>query len=252
MLRLLSWNLFGLSDDHLDVRTEAAMFVALLGGPPEVVLAGGPITPPPDVLMFQEVVERSHVAHLRPHLTAAGYTLVPAEPHPEREYYELIAVRQPQGIVSTDRVRFGSAQGRELLRVETEVDGQRHLWLTAHIESLQSGAVQRMAQSVTVLEALAAFDGPAVFAGDTNLRETEAARIAQNHTLTDAWEACGASPAERWTYTSQRTRRGNRYDRIWGGGVRFSGFRCLGRDDVTLARQPPSDHLGVEVRLEAT
>jgi len=250
-MKLLSWNLFGLSDDHLDLRTEAAMFVALLGGRPEVMLARGDIPAPPDVLMFQEVVERSHVAHLRPHLRAAGFVMYPAEPHAEREYYEVIAVRAPHRLVKGDVVPLDSAQGRELVRVEAECDGQRWLLMTGHLESMQVGHRQRLEQVRHVLAQLDAHEGPAVFAGDTNLRDPEAAQIEVDRPLPDAWEACGARPPERWTRMSGRTGRGQRYDRIWGANVRFSGFRCVGRDPVTPDGQPPSDHFGVEVAVRA-
>jgi endonuclease/exonuclease/phosphatase family metal-dependent hydrolase len=251
-LRLLSWNLFGLSDDHLDLRTEAAMFEALLGGRPEVVLARrGAVPPPPDVLLFQEVVARSHVAHLRPHLTAAGYTVFPEAPHAEREYYEVIAVRPPLRVQEGRVVPLDSAQGRELVMVRTLLGDVPWLWMTAHLESLELGARQRLAQVPFVLAQLRAHDGPAVFGGDTNLRESEVAVLEEEAPLPDAWEACGAPPGERFTRISGRSGRGQRYDRIWGSGVRFQGFRGLGRDPVTPSGDPPSDHLGVTVQVRA-
>ena len=61
----------------------------------------------------------------------------------------------------------------------------------------------------------------------------------------DAWEASGAKLAERWTWVVPGSSRKARYDRIWGSGVRFRDFRCIGRDAVTPDGQPPSDHYGV-------
>jgi endonuclease/exonuclease/phosphatase (EEP) superfamily protein YafD len=244
-VRLLSWNLFGLSDDHLDVRTEAAMFISLLGGLPEVALRGPPPPPPPEILMFQEVTERTLHAHLRPHLTAAGYILVPSTPRP-RGYFEVLAVRAPLRVVATRISSLGGSMGRELVEAVVEGDA-RWLLLTAHLESLPSGSAQRMVQARTVIERLRAHDGPAVFAGDTNLRADEAERLKP---LLDAWEASGSPPSDRWTYVSRSGRR-NRYDRIWGRGVRFSGLHCIGRDAVTPDGQPPSDHSGIVVTVEA-
>ena len=45
-LTVVTWNLFGLEERHLDERTEAACFHLLMERPP-------------DVLLFQEVVDRS-------------------------------------------------------------------------------------------------------------------------------------------------------------------------------------------------
>jgi len=248
-IRLLSWNLFGLSDDHLDVRTEAALFLVMLGGPPGRMLLRSELPPPPDILMFQEVVERSYLAHLKPHLLAGGYVLFPPDPHPEREYFEVIAVRSPHEVISWERQSMDSAQGRELVSVVTEVDGMRCLWMTGHLESMAAGKPRRINQSLEIVRRLRSHQGPSVFAGDTNLRDAEMALVEQGGPLSDAWEDSGAKPSERWTRISGSTGRGQRYDRIWGHGVHFSDFGCVGREAVTPDGQPPSDHLGVEASL---
>ncbi len=244
-VRVLTWNLFGLSDEHLDVRTEAAMFIALLGGTPEEVLQGGRPPPPPDVLLLQEVVERTWHAHLRPHLTAAGYTILPLAPRP-REYFEVIAVRPPFVVTGHQVHKLTSDQGRELVEVTAERDGESWLLLTAHLESLRAGSALRMQQARVVLERLANHAGPALFGGDTNLRAEEAAQLPVS---CDAWEACGGKASERWTWGHGKgsRSRGARFDRIWGAGVAFSGLRCVGRQPVTPDGQPPSDHVGVLV-----
>ncbi|MCO4745264.1 MAG: hypothetical protein KC912_10795 [Proteobacteria bacterium] len=243
-MQLLSWNLFGLEDAELDERTEAALFISMLGGLPEQVLASAePPAPPPEILMFQEVVDRSLDAHLRPHLSAAGYTLVHSS-RDQREYYELIAVRAPFSIVDSRILPLDSAQGRELLEIDAECEGKLYRLSTAHLESMQQGKRLRMGQTRFIVDRLRAWQGPALFGGDTNLRVAEAEAIGG---LPDAWEATGSVASERWTRVSERTQRKARYDRIWGHGVRFSGFRCLGREPVTPTGQPPSDHLGVRV-----
>ena len=48
---------------------------------------------------------------------------------------------------------------------------------TAHLESLREGAGLRERQLSYVVERLTSAHGPAVFAGDTNLRDAEAARV---------------------------------------------------------------------------
>jgi len=245
---VLSWNLFGLSDDDLDVRAEAAMFISLLGGTLEDVVSGRVAEgDPPEVLMFQEVVERTLYAHLRPHLGAAGYTLFPEEP-PEREYFEVLAVREPLEVASHQVSPLPTFMGRELVEVVAELGGERWLLLTAHLESMKVGREERMEQARRVLDLLRRHDGPAVFGGDTNLRKKEAEELGP---LPDAWEASGAPAAERWTRIKDCGQRA-RYDRIWGSRVRFSGFTCIGREPVTAGGDPPSDHLGVVTRVRAS
>lgn len=209
------------------------------------MLASGTAPPIPDVLMFQEVVDRTLAAHLRPHLTAAGYTILPTRA-PEREYYEVIAVRAPSVVVAHDVVALETEQGRELVEVVVEREGRRWLLLTGHLESLRGGARLRMDQAARVLERLRDHGGPAVFAGDTNLRQTEADRLGP---LLDAWEACGSPARHRWTWGQRRSKA--RFDRVWGHGVTFHDFGCTGRDAVTAGGDRPSDHLAVRVEARA-
>ena len=72
-MKLISWNLNGLDDRNLDVRTEAAMFQILLGAPIESAVIEGFKPNVPDIILLQEVVERSYHAHVMPHLKAAGF-----------------------------------------------------------------------------------------------------------------------------------------------------------------------------------
>ncbi len=224
------------------------MFRLMLGDSPErALLSGKRPPPPPEIILLQEVVDRSLHAHIRPHLTAAGYTLTKLRPM--REYYEIIAVREPLRVVEEQVVPLDSGMGRELTRVVAEADGQRWLILTAHLESMREGSRRRLAQAQAVLQQLRAWDGPAVFGGDTNLRVAEAESLGP---LLDAWQACGAEPSQRWTYISSRTGQGTRYDRVWGNNVAFSGFRTIGDEPVTGDGQTASDHLGVEVSVAAS
>ncbi len=239
-MRWLSWNLNGLDEAHLDARTEGALFTALLGGPPErVLMSGAPPPPPPDGLLFQEVVERSLVAHLRPHLKRAGYTLFP-DHLPDRSYFEVIAVRAPHEVARfTLEALPGSHYGRELLGVEL-TSGLRVY--TGHLDSLREGSSARKQQLRFVLERLA--DGPALFAGDSNLRDAEVGDLGR---AADAWEAMGSQSRHRITWPG---RRGMRFDRAYVSGLTVTGFRTLGRERLPQTGGPPSDHLAIEVTLQ--
>lgn len=236
-IELVTWNLNGLDDDALDERTEVAMFTILLGAPPEVALAGGPPRPPPDLVLLQEVVDRSLRAHIAPHLRAAGYQLFPTEP-PDRGYYEVIAVRG-RAVLGADVLRFPrSGQGRALLRVR--LPGLTVF--TAHLESLSAGAAVRLEQAAFALDQLRAA-GPAVFGGDTNLRDPEWAKLDATG-VRDAWEDAGSPRALRATWNTAR------YDRVWtAGGAACVGFERIGGTPLASTGCTPSDHLGVRVRI---
>jgi endonuclease/exonuclease/phosphatase family metal-dependent hydrolase len=236
-LQLVTWNLNGLDDHLLDERTEAAVFEMLLGGDPESVLAGPPPVPP-DVIVLQEVVERTFRAHLAPHLRAAGYAIAPSEP-PARGYFEIIAARG--GMAAAQSLPFPrTGQGRRLLRVQL---ASGLTVFTAHLESLAPSRAVRVEQAGRVLDLLRDA-GPAVFAGDTNLREAEWDGLDTN-SVVDAWEQCGSDPATRATWSRYR------YDRVWlAGGPVARAVTRIGARPLPAYGLPPSDHLGLRVVLD--
>lgn len=234
---LVTWNLNGLADQHLDERTEAAITEILFGGDMLAMLESGRPPDLPDVVLLQEVVERTYRAHVVPHLRAAGFAIVPSEP-PARGYFEVAAVRE-RAIRKARWVPFPrSGQGRALL--ELELDGITVM--TAHLESLKPGAPVRVEQAAFVLDRLA-WRAPAVFAGDTNLRAAEWDSLEPGGVV-DAWEAVGSPKADRDTWGKAR------YDRVWvAGDLRVTSFRRLGTVDVEGLGEPPSDHVGLRVSL---
>jgi len=236
-LRAVTWNLCGLEERALDQRSEAAVMHLLLR------------SDPPDVVLLQEVVRRSLVAHLRPHFAAAGYTLAPAEPVSDSEYFCAIAVAPRLRPTSAWRRPFpGSRMGRALLGLQVDWGGRDLLVCTAHLESLASGRRQRRAQVEVVADALADHDGPAVFGGDTNLRGDVSALLAPREVV-DAFEVLGEpGPRATWWPLDAAGPRGRplRFDRWWLG----PGLRAI---DLQVGRPRPvagtriSDHRYVQL-----
>ena len=240
-LRLISWNIDGLDERHLDERTEAAV---------RMVLARTP-----DVVFFQEVTRRSYFAHLRPWMQGVGYTPAPASLSSQSHYGCMIFVREGLPLLSAERRAFAqSFMGRSLVSARVMWAGQELLLLTAHLESLASGSQDRVRQLDEVMAALAGHDGPAVFAGDTNLRDREVA----GKPLRDAWQLLGAPAATRYTFDtfaipnkSGRTRA--RYDRVFLSDT--VGWTPVSLSFVGMEAVPgagglfPSDHAGLEVIL---
>lgn len=232
MIRVTTWNLDGLDDTDLDVRTEAACFELLLR------------EHPPDLVLLQEVVDRALLAHLRPHFAHAGYAWAPPRPVWEGESGCVVLVRSPLKLTDAWLHRFpGSQMGRFVLGARVAWEGRDLLVTTAHLESLPSSRAERLHQARTVLGVLAEHPGPALFAGDTNLRRAETDVLAG---IVDAWRLAGAPADRRYTWDATGRAR-QRFDQVWlddRSGWRVSDLRLLGRNPPH-----PSDHLALEVDL---
>lgn len=246
-LRVLSWNLNGLESARLDSRMEKACIQMVLGVTLREAMAGAPSPPLPHVFCLQEVVRRVHIDKLRHHFGAAGFELFPAEP-PEREDYSLIAVRPPWTITHSQYVPF---EHSKLARGYTEVHirsagGQEAAVLTAHMESLRSGGEDRTSQTLQIdARLMAAADSarPAIFAGDTNLRESEfVAARAEGCLLRDVFDLAKRPEAYKATWWPEGSRRGYRFDRIWLDPI----SRGVLVDFRTRRRSKLSDHSAIE------
>jgi endonuclease/exonuclease/phosphatase family metal-dependent hydrolase len=244
-VNLVTWNLNGLEDENLDMRTEAAMFQLLLGAPIEKAMLPDFKPNTPDIVVLQEVVSRTFHAHLKPHFQAAGFTLFPQAPS-ERSYFEVIAVRQPMLESSTHKFSY-TAQGRELSTIS--IDGLTIL--TAHIESQKAGASMRLDQAKEILEIMNSHQGAIIFAGDTNLRKSEWETLNQENTkeIADAWITAGSVKKHKITWRMDKYKA--RYDRIWHRGITINKFETFGKEKVSTINQSPSDHLGIRLVFDA-
>jgi endonuclease/exonuclease/phosphatase family metal-dependent hydrolase len=244
-LRVLSWNAEGLNESQLGKRMEKLCLEILIGGDLAAAMAGRPTPPMPHVVTLQEVVRVAQRGYFAPHFRSAGYALWPDGPPGESDHYELIAVRPPWEIEHVERRPFtDSPLGRActIARLRATGSGERVTVMTAHLESLRSGHEPRLAQCREIDRWMR--EGElAVFAGDTNLRESEWAAVKGEVAMRDAFVEAGSPPAARITWRPEDDARGFRFDRIWlAGAIAVKDFRL---------RSCPraSDHEGVEARL---
>jgi endonuclease/exonuclease/phosphatase family metal-dependent hydrolase len=243
-MKLLTWNLNGLDDTFVDERAEAAVFLSLTGATLDQLGHGATPRQPPDVIVLQELTRRTFSAHISPHFRRAGFTIYPDNP-PERELFEIIAVRQPWKIVSGTTVALErSLYGRQLQSVVVDIGPERdHVqFLTAHFDSGTEEGPIRLVQAHQVATAMT---HRSVFAGDTNLRTSEwdfaKDRLGQ---LTDAWEQVGSPPELRRTWTMAD--RGARFDRVWlGPGCVAKEMSSVGTQVLPGLGTAPSDHIGL-------
>lgn len=243
-MEIVTWNLNGLDEQAVAHRAEMAAYEILLGAQPERLLTRAP-RPLPDIILLQEVTARNWT-FLKPHFVAAGVQWFPITP-PEREYFELTAW-SPKGTKLTAEVSDlpETLYGRKLVSVELQFPEFRLKVYNAHFDSGPEARVSkiRVAQGRAVCGLLGS--EPAVFGGDTNLRDEEWSQIVDSaNGVLDAWEAGGAPESARytWQYKSRRAR----FDRVWLSDMfRVEDFGVIGKISGAL---PPSDHLGLRVKI---
>ena len=241
-MQLVSWNLNGLEDRHIDERTEAAMFQILLGVPLEKALVENFKPNTPDIILLQEVVERSYHAHVLPHLKAAGFSIYPQKIS-ERSYFEVMATRLPVINYSQEKFEY-SDQGRELSILELAKNDKKLTIMTAHMESMKPGSSMRTAQAKRILEKMNQSDTPCVFAGDTNLRESEWESL-EPLNVKDAWESTGSLKKHKTTW--QREKYKARYDRVWSCNLDVTEFTTFGYNKIPSIKEPSSDHRAIRL-----
>ena len=238
-MKLVSWNLNGLEDKYLDERTEAAMFQILLGAPIEQVIVEGFKPNSPDIILLQEVVERSYHAHIVPHLKAAGFLVFPPE-IPERSYFEVVAVRGDNINANYESFEY-SEQGRGLTTLKLD----NISIMTAHLESMNPGKHMRVEQAKFILKTMQKV-GPCIFAGDTNLRKEEWEKL-EHGSVQDAWTTAGSAEKHRitWQYEQQKSR----FDRAWLYQLNIQNFETFGKENIASINTRPSDHLGLRIEF---
>ena len=188
-------------------------------------------------------------------MQGVGYRVAPPQLTQRSRYGCLMFTRLPLEVLEARREPFTATQmGRSLICTTARWAGQELLLLTAHLESLREGRPERLQQLETVRAALRAHRGPAIFAGDTNLRDSEIAGM----TIRDAWSELGAPRHARYTFDTfaipnKKGRTRARYDRVFLNA--HPGWSPTALSLLGMAAVPgtggmfPSDHAGIEVVL---
>ncbi|CAM9457247.1 unnamed protein product [Scytosiphon promiscuus] len=252
--RVVSWNIDCLNGENKMARAE------------EVCAILQESEPTPDVILLQEV-DGDMFPVLNTRLGAGGrYRAYPTNVPMGSRYFTIMFVKVCTVTVhNSGREDFpDSRMGRDLATVRAVFNGKPILIATSHLESEKQGSDERKAQFNRVLRRLLAFsEGPAIFAGDTNLREAEVKQEKLAKEAGDMWQLCGADPERRFTW--DMTKNDNhvfgggfqpraRYDRMFVNTEAKDGatsFALLGTERMAPPHSCfPSDHFGLDACFE--
>eukprot|EP00904_Undaria_pinnatifida_P008750 jgi/Undpi1/5004/HiC_scaffold_19.g08356.m1 len=220
----------------------------------------------PDVILLQEV-DADMLAVLSARLGVGGrYRPYPPSIPMERRYFTLVFIRvSTVAVLDSGRQDFpGSRMGRDLTSIRCKFNGKPLLIMTSHLESEKQSSGERKAQFNQVLRKLLSFrEGPAVFAGDTNLREPEVKQEKLAKEAGDMWQLCGANPDLRFTWDTLNNdnlsfdggfKPRARYDRMFVNSQAKSSaksFALLGTQRMAPPEACfPSDHFGLDACFE--
>ena len=244
-MRLLTWNINGLDASFLDERTEVAVFTSIIGTTLDEIAKGARPWSPPDIICFQEVTAHTFRAHVQPHLQAGGYSVLPAS-SPERQTFEVVAVRAPCVVVAHTEVPLEqSVFGRILHLVDIESPLGLVRVATSHFDSGTEAGATRKAQLRQVVDALGA---RGVFAGDANFRKQEWLDMKDQVAVADAWESAGEPASTRFTWVLDDMKA--RFDRVWvAQQLHVASMQPVGDRQIAGIGTRPSDHIGLLVTV---
>ena len=160
--------------------------------------------------------------------------------------------------------------------------GKQIVVASVHLQPFEQGSLRRKEQITTLMAASAAADA-LIFAGDTNMRDSEDATMEESLHLMDAWKVAGASESTRFSWDTMSHMYGEdkkkssewqnlyygaatrayqrRYDRVYIRGsplqqqpvlqVHVPAFDLIANQPVSESRYHfLSDHFGIALRLE--
>jgi endonuclease/exonuclease/phosphatase family metal-dependent hydrolase len=216
-LKLLTWNLDGLSEIPLSQRLEDICSLLL--------------SVDPDVILFQEIIP-AIVRILDQNMMRFGYYCIDLEsistsfPYFCRNYLK-ITLRS--SFIESDFMKFPqSRMYRGMNMFQLQFEQKKILIINTHLESCKESTEERKNQLHQCFNLLLNHSsGPAILAGDLNLRDSEVKSkkefpelkkqlIRNNYQIIDCWEHVGSPPHSRFTWfmNSQPQIRA-RFDRVY-------------------------------------
>ncbi|XP_061598441.1 tyrosyl-DNA phosphodiesterase 2 [Cololabis saira] len=242
-LSLISWNVDGLDTNNLPERARGLCSFLVLYTP--------------DVVFLQELIP-SYIDYLRKR--AVSYMII--EGGEEGYFTGMMLKKSRVKFVESEIVAYPTTQMmRNLLVTQATFKGQKLCLMTSHFESCKGYAEERMKQLRVVMQKMkdAPDDVTSLFGGDTNLRDTEVAKVGLPSSVCDVWERLGKEEHCRYTWDTKANSNKTvpyvsrcRFDRVYFRPAAKEGVPRLAPDHMALVGlekldcgRYTSDHWGI-------
>lgn len=241
-LSIISWNVDGL--DTLSLAERARGLCSYL------------VLYTPDVVFLQELIP-TYIQYLKKR--AVSYLFVEGS---DDGYFTAIMLKKSRvKLVESEIICYPTTQMlRNLLVAQVTFSGQKLYLMTSHLESCKNQSEERMKQLRVILQKMkeAPEDATVIFAGDTNLRDTEVVKVGGLPPgVCDVWEQLGKQEHCRYTWDTKANSNKTvpyiskcRFDRIFlrsaktGPGVTPDHMVLVGMEKLDCGRYT-SDHWGI-------
>ncbi|KAM3850287.1 tyrosyl-DNA phosphodiesterase 2-like [Diretmus argenteus] len=244
-LSVISWNVDGIDTDNLAERARG--------------LCSYLVSYKPDVVLLQELIP-PYIRNLKKWAVHWAYTLIEGG---EDGYFTGMLLKNSRvTLLESEIVIYPTTQmTRNLLVAKVSFKGQE-LWLmTSHFESCKENGEERMEQLRLVMKRMreAPDNVNVLFGGDTNLRDTEVAKVGLPSGVFDVWERLGKQEQCRYTWDTKANTNTRipqicrfRFDRVYLRPATREGVPHLAPDHMALLGQQKlqcgrytSDHWGI-------
>ncbi|XP_048057271.1 tyrosyl-DNA phosphodiesterase 2 [Megalobrama amblycephala] len=239
---IISWNVDGL--DTLSLAERARGLCSYL------------VLYTPDVVFLQELIP-SYIQYLKKR--AVSYLFVEGS---DDGYFTAIMLKKSRiKLLESEIICYPTTQMlRNLLVAQVTFSGQKLYLMTSHLESCKNQSEERMKQLRVIFQKMkeAPEDSTVIFAGDTNLRDTEVVQVGGLPPgVCDVWEQLGKQEHCRYTWDTKANSNKTvpyisrcRFDRIFlrsaktGPGVTPDHMVLVGMEKLDCGRYT-SDHWGI-------
>ncbi|VDH95245.1 tyrosyl-DNA phosphodiesterase 2 [Mytilus galloprovincialis] len=251
-IKLLSWNIEGLSSVNIKERTGAV--IAFIN------------SERPDVIFLQEVIVDTLEMLSRKCL---DYTFIESA---VESYFTVIMVKHKVVQVTDSKIIpfTSSTQGRTLQKVECTIKGLSCLLMTSHLESMKTNSDERKHQMKRALHHVvnASRDRTVLFGGDFNIKDREIREMkGLPKGVLDLWIETGRNKETQFTWdtsintnqtwvANQDFKPKIRFDRIYMRHPKTEpvispvSFQLIGQEKIPTCDCFPSDHWGILVHFD--